>query len=196
MPREEFSKLAPPALPVSPDWSPINGYGGYAKGNAKLLVRPTPSPAHIVRLRTWPGKIAPPGAGRLGALGLGLRLLCILIRAVRKAKMKVLFLSFLVGLGVGALYGSSESRARAAHRSVTRSVRNGAWRTVGIWIQTRKLDVPRAAADCLVRRALRSCRGSDSAPGSPKRTWAERSGETLQRLKLCPFQNCRVPHYP
>jgi len=28
---EEFSKLAPPALPVSPSWSPVNEYGGYAK---------------------------------------------------------------------------------------------------------------------------------------------------------------------
>jgi predicted amidohydrolase YtcJ len=27
---EEFSKLAPPALPVSPSWSPVSGYGGYA----------------------------------------------------------------------------------------------------------------------------------------------------------------------
>ncbi len=26
----EFSKLAPPALPVSPDWSPVKRYGGYA----------------------------------------------------------------------------------------------------------------------------------------------------------------------
>jgi len=28
----EFSKLAPPALPVSPSWSPVKEYGGYAKG--------------------------------------------------------------------------------------------------------------------------------------------------------------------
>jgi len=27
---EEFSKLAPPTLPVSPNWSPIKEYGGYA----------------------------------------------------------------------------------------------------------------------------------------------------------------------
>jgi hypothetical protein len=29
---EEFSKLAPPALPVSPSWSPVKEYGGYARG--------------------------------------------------------------------------------------------------------------------------------------------------------------------
>jgi hypothetical protein len=28
---DEFSKLAPPALPVSPSWSPVKEYGGYAK---------------------------------------------------------------------------------------------------------------------------------------------------------------------
>jgi predicted amidohydrolase YtcJ len=28
---EEFSKLAPPTLPVSPSWSPVTEYGGYAK---------------------------------------------------------------------------------------------------------------------------------------------------------------------
>jgi len=29
----EFSKLAPPALPVSPDWAPVKEYGGYAKAS-------------------------------------------------------------------------------------------------------------------------------------------------------------------
>src|SRR5262245_4390319 len=29
----EFSKLAPPPLPVSPDWSPVNKYGGYANAS-------------------------------------------------------------------------------------------------------------------------------------------------------------------
>ncbi len=28
---EEFSKLSPPALPVSPSWSPVREYGGYAR---------------------------------------------------------------------------------------------------------------------------------------------------------------------
>jgi hypothetical protein len=27
----EFSKLAPPPLPVSPDWSPVKHYGGYQR---------------------------------------------------------------------------------------------------------------------------------------------------------------------
>jgi len=33
----EFSKLAPPALPVSPDWSPVKEYGGYAKRPTQSL---------------------------------------------------------------------------------------------------------------------------------------------------------------
>jgi predicted amidohydrolase YtcJ len=31
---EEFGGLAPPPLPVSPDWSPVAGYGGYYRGTA------------------------------------------------------------------------------------------------------------------------------------------------------------------
>jgi predicted amidohydrolase YtcJ len=33
----EFSKLAPPALPVRPDWSPVKEYGGYAKASKQSL---------------------------------------------------------------------------------------------------------------------------------------------------------------
>jgi hypothetical protein len=33
----EFSKLAPPALPVSPGWSPVKNYGGYAKSPDQAL---------------------------------------------------------------------------------------------------------------------------------------------------------------
>jgi predicted amidohydrolase YtcJ len=34
---QEFSRLAPPALPVSPSWSPVKEYGGYAKGSNQTL---------------------------------------------------------------------------------------------------------------------------------------------------------------
>jgi predicted amidohydrolase YtcJ len=34
---EEFSKLAPPALPVSPSWSPVKEYGGYAKPQPEVV---------------------------------------------------------------------------------------------------------------------------------------------------------------
>jgi predicted amidohydrolase YtcJ len=34
---DEFSKLAPPPLPVSPDWSPVKVYGGYAGARSQTL---------------------------------------------------------------------------------------------------------------------------------------------------------------
>jgi hypothetical protein len=34
---EEFSKLAPPALPVSQNWSPVREYGGYAKDVSRSI---------------------------------------------------------------------------------------------------------------------------------------------------------------
>jgi predicted amidohydrolase YtcJ len=34
---DEFSKLTPPALPVSPSWSPVKQYGGYAKAVDRAL---------------------------------------------------------------------------------------------------------------------------------------------------------------
>ena len=34
---QEFSKLAPPALPVSPGWSPVKEYGGYAKPQEQVV---------------------------------------------------------------------------------------------------------------------------------------------------------------
>ena len=51
---EPFSKLAPPALPVSPDWSPVKQYGGYcrtpsaqAAGNLHSAKRVSQSRSHI-----------------------------------------------------------------------------------------------------------------------------------------------------
>jgi hypothetical protein len=31
----EFERWGPPPLPVSPDWSPVKTYGGYARGGAQ-----------------------------------------------------------------------------------------------------------------------------------------------------------------
>ena len=49
-----FSKLAPPALPVSPDWSPVKQYGGYCRAasahtaaNVHSVKRVTQSRSHI-----------------------------------------------------------------------------------------------------------------------------------------------------
>ena len=45
-------------------------------------------------------------------------------------EMKVLFLSFIVGLGVGVLYGHPSEESGAANRRFTRSLRNSACRAV------------------------------------------------------------------
>jgi hypothetical protein len=34
---QEFSKLAPPPLPVSPDWSPVRTYGGHWQADSKTV---------------------------------------------------------------------------------------------------------------------------------------------------------------
>ena len=54
----EFSKLAPPALPVSPDWSPVKQYGGYAKPSDQALGAShsavcTHLPNHSQREKSW-----------------------------------------------------------------------------------------------------------------------------------------------
>jgi hypothetical protein len=41
----EFSSMAPPELPVSPDWSPVKKYGGYAQSEEELTVGATASHA-------------------------------------------------------------------------------------------------------------------------------------------------------
>jgi predicted amidohydrolase YtcJ len=41
----EFSSMAPPELPVSPDWSPVKKYGGYAQSEEQLTVGATASHA-------------------------------------------------------------------------------------------------------------------------------------------------------
>ena len=54
----EFSKLAPPALPVSPDWSPVKQYGGYAKPSDQALGAShsavcTHLPGHSQGTKSW-----------------------------------------------------------------------------------------------------------------------------------------------
>jgi hypothetical protein len=44
---DEFASLAPPPLPVSPDWSPVAKFGGYAKAEAKSVARHEHQHAHV-----------------------------------------------------------------------------------------------------------------------------------------------------
>ena len=65
--------------------------------------------------------------------------------------MKVLFLSFVVGLGVGVLYGLIRVKSPAPPIVALLGLLGMVLgEQLGIWMQTKELDVPRAAAVCLV----------------------------------------------
>ena len=65
--------------------------------------------------------------------------------------MKILFLSFIVGLGVGVLYGLIRVKSPAPPIVALLGLLGMVLgEQFGIWIQTKKLDVSRAASVCLV----------------------------------------------
>jgi XapX domain-containing protein len=65
--------------------------------------------------------------------------------------MKVLFLSFVVGLGVGVLYGLIRVKSPAPPIVALLGLLGMVLgEQLGIWIQTKKLDAPRVASVCLV----------------------------------------------
>jgi len=69
---EEFSKLAPPALPVSPSWSPVKEYGGYAKGQPEVVgASHSASCSQIENSTARPAKSHLQVFGDLGLWGLG-----------------------------------------------------------------------------------------------------------------------------
>ena len=69
---EEFSKLAPPALPVSPSWSPVKEYGGYAKGQREVVgASRSASCSHIETSAPSRAKSHLQVLGDLGLWGLG-----------------------------------------------------------------------------------------------------------------------------
>ena len=64
--------------------------------------------------------------------------------------MKVLFLSFVVGLGVGVLYGLIRVKSPAPPIVALLGLLGMVLgEQFGIWVQTKKLDVSRAASVCL-----------------------------------------------
>ena len=66
-------------------------------------------------------------------------------------EMKGLLLSFVVGLGVGVLYGLIRVKSPAPPIVALLGLLGMVLgEQLGIWMQTKKLDVPRAAAVCLV----------------------------------------------
>ena len=65
--------------------------------------------------------------------------------------MKILFLSFIVGLGVGAIYGLIRVKSPAPPIVALLGLLGMVLgEQLGTWIHTKKLDVPRAASVCLV----------------------------------------------
>ena len=65
--------------------------------------------------------------------------------------MKVLFLSFVVGLGVGVLYGLIRVKSPAPPIVALLGLLGMVLgEQLGIWIQTKKLDVPGVVSVCLV----------------------------------------------
>jgi len=72
-------------------------------------------------------------------------------RAAKGIEMKVLFLSFIVGLGVGVLYGLIRVKSPAPPIVALLGLLGMViGEQFGVWIQTKKLDVSRAASVCLV----------------------------------------------
>jgi predicted amidohydrolase YtcJ len=59
----EFGSLAPPRLPVSPDWSPVRNHGGYHRGNAASALLRQASAGHGHR------PVRMPGESRLWGIG-------------------------------------------------------------------------------------------------------------------------------
>ena len=84
--------------------------------------------------------------------------------------MKVLFLSFVVGLGVGVLYGLIRVKSPAPPIVALLGLLGMVLgEQLGVWAHTKKLDVPRAATVFLVgepNNSAASVRSAFSAQGA------------------------------
>jgi XapX domain-containing protein len=89
--------------------------------------------------------------------------------------MKVLFVSFVAGLGVGALYGLIRVKSPAPPIVALLGLLGMViGEQVGIWIHTKKLDVPRAAAVCLVGERYDRQHPSENVLAAPSLELVER----------------------
>jgi XapX domain-containing protein len=80
-------------------------------------------------------------------------------------EMKGLFLSFVVGLGVGVLYGLIRVKSPAPPIVALLGLLGMViGEQLGIWIHTKKLDVPRAASVCLVGESYAPAASLPNAP--------------------------------
>src|SRR5260370_194584 len=85
-------------------------------------------------------------------MGAQLRLFCLLIeKGLEGLGMKVVLLSFVVGLGAGILYGLIRVKSPAPPIVALLGLLGMVLgEQLGIWVQTKKLDVSRAVSVCLV----------------------------------------------
>ena len=82
--------------------------------------------------------------------------------------MRVLFLSFVVGLGVGVLYGLIRVKSPAPPIVALLGLLGMVLgEQLGVWVHTKKLDVPRAAAVCLVGESHHSAASVQNAFSVP-----------------------------
>ena len=90
--------------------------------------------------------------------------------------MKVLYLSFVVGLGVGVLYGLIRVKSPAPPIVALLGLLGMVLgEQLGTWIQSRKLDLPRAAAVCLIGERYGSAAPAPNA-------LAASSSEVVERI--------------
>src|SRR6266481_4670716 len=147
-------------------------------GSARLLARPTPLPVRILR----PRRLAPQNrtckCWATSAFGGWVATALHSNSGSRGGmEMKVLFLSFVVGLGVGVLYGLIRVKSPAPPIVALLGLLGMVLgEQLGIWMQTKKLDVPRAAAVCLVGERY------DSA-ASIRNALAVSAREVVERIK-------------
>src|SRR6266581_225925 len=120
--------------------------------STKLLVHLTPLPVRMLRHRQMAGR------GRTFKCWVNLAYGGWVANASHSdsrvaggIEMKVLFLSFVVGLGVGVLYGLIRVKSPAPPIVALLGLLGMVLgEQFGIWVQTKKLDVSRAASVCLV----------------------------------------------
>src|SRR6266700_6656582 len=147
-------------------------------GSARLLARPTPLPVRISRTPQLAGRNRTCKCWTTSAFGGWVAtVLHSDSRVAGRIEMKVLFLSFVVGLGVGALYGLIRVKSPAPPIVALLGLLGMVLgEQLGIWMQTKKLDVPRAAAVCLVGERY------DSA-ASVRNAFAGAAPEVVERIK-------------
>src|SRR6202162_756967 len=146
--------------------------------SARLLARPTPLPVRILRPPQLAGQNRTSKCWVTSAFGGWVAtVLHSDSRVAGGIEMKVLFLSFVVGLGVGVLYGLIRVKSPAPPIVALLGLLGMVLgEQLGIWIQTKKLDVSRAAAICLVGERY------DSA-ASVRNALAVSAPEVVKRMK-------------